>query len=181
MSAQLKELVILAKAGDADAFGELYKLYRKEMYTYACCVVGDSFIAQDAVSEAVLAAFKEISSLKNPDSFKGWLFKILNAACKTQYNKMKATLQIDENYDVATGGGLENLDLSQDLKNAMSILSQEERQIILMSIIFGEKSSDIAEMMDMPAATVRSKQQRALLKMRSKMKGYETERRNDDE
>ena len=183
MSAQLNELVLKAKAGDADAFGELYTIYYKEMYAYACCVVGDSFFAQDAVSDAVLSAFKGISGLKKPESFKGWLFKILNASCKNQYNKMKSTLQLDENYDVATGGGLEDLDLSQDLKAAMEVLSREERQIIFLSITCGEKSHDIAAILDMPAATVRSKQKRALAKMRVRLSGYENNEKGgaDDE
>ena len=83
MSAQINELVTLAKNGDAEAFGELYELYYKEMFYYACCVTGSDELAQDAVSEAVLAAFRQIGSLKKAEAFKGWLFKILCASCKT--------------------------------------------------------------------------------------------------
>mgnify|MGYP003323447787 CR=1 FL=1 len=44
--------------------------YYKEMYYYACCVTGSEELAQDAVSEAVLAAFRQIGSLKKAEAFK---------------------------------------------------------------------------------------------------------------
>ena len=81
MSAQINELVTLAQNGSAEAFGELYELYYKEMYCYACCVTGSETLAQDAVSDAVLSAFSQIKSLKKAQAFKGWMFKILCAAC----------------------------------------------------------------------------------------------------
>ena len=87
LSVQIDELVTLAKEGSAEAFGELYELYYKEMYCYACCVTGSESLAQDAVSDAVLSAFKQIKSLKNAKAFKGWLFKILCAACKRYYTE----------------------------------------------------------------------------------------------
>ena len=48
MSAQINELVTLAKKGDADAFGELYEFYYKDMYCYACYVTGNEDFAQKA-------------------------------------------------------------------------------------------------------------------------------------
>ena len=82
MSAQIKELVTLAKNGDADAFGGLYEIYYKDMYCYACYVTGSESLAQDAVSDAVLSAFRQIKTLRKAEAFKGWLFKILCASCK---------------------------------------------------------------------------------------------------
>ena len=87
MSAQISELVTLAKNGSAEAFGELYEIYYKDMYCYACYVTGSESLAQDAVSDAVLSAFQQIGSLRKPAAFKGWLFKILCASCK-RYSAM---------------------------------------------------------------------------------------------
>ena len=99
LSSQVSKLVALARDGDADAFGELYSIYSKEMYCYACSMVGNPDLAQDAVQDAVMAAFKEIKTLRNADSFKGWLFRILNSACRRQYNLSTENLPLIEEAD----------------------------------------------------------------------------------
>ena len=55
--------------------------------------------------------------------------------------------------------------LSVELKEALRILSAEERAVILLSIVCGYKSHEISEILDISASTVRSKQSRGLKKM----------------
>lgn len=173
MSAQINELVTLAKNGDADAFGELYEIYYKEMYYYACCVTGNESLAQDAVSDAVLSAFRQISSLRKPSAFKGWLFKILCAACKRYYTeneKKKSVIWLDDEnggFDNVTAA--EDLNVSVELQSALQKLSEQEREIVLLSVIGNYKSHEIAEILECPSATVRSKLKRSLEKLRRYM------------
>lgn len=173
MSAQINELVTLAKNGDADAFGELYEIYYKEMYYYACCVTGNESLAQDAVSDAVLSAFRQIGSLRKPSAFKGWLFKILCAACKRYYTeneKKKSVIWLDDEnggFDNVTAA--EDLNVSVELQSALQKLSEQEREIVLLSVIGNYKSHEIAEILDCPSATVRSKLKRSLEKLRRYM------------
>ncbi len=175
MSAQLNELVTLAKNGSAEAFGELYELYYKEMYCYACCVTGSESLAQDAVSDAVLSAFKQIKSLKNAKAFKGWLFKILCAACKRYYvdeQKKKSLVYLDdENGSFAEPMSCESVELSVELKKALEDLSHDEREIVLLSVLGNYKSHEISEILDCPPSTVRSKLKRALKKLRTALGG----------
>lgn len=173
MSAQINELVTLAKNGDADAFGELYEIYYKEMYYYACCVTGNESLAQDAVSDAVLSAFRQIGSLRKPSAFKGWLFKILCAACKRYYTeneKKKSVIWLDDEnggFDNVTAA--EDLNVSVELQSALQKLSEQEREIVLLSVIGNYKSHEIAEILECPSATVRSKLKRSLEKLRRYM------------
>ena len=168
MSAQINELITLAKSGNADAFGELYELYYKEMFYYARCVTGSEALAEDAVSDAVLSAFKQIGSLKKNEAFKGWLFKILCASCKRQYteNQHKKTLVWLDDETGEEPSGTDDAELSIDLKSALSVLSREEREIVLLGTVEKYKSHEIADMLGCKAATVRSKHKRALKKMR---------------
>ncbi|MBE6821270.1 MAG: sigma-70 family RNA polymerase sigma factor [Ruminococcaceae bacterium] len=175
LSAQINELVTLAKKGDADAFGELYELYYKEMYCYACCVTGSESLAQDAVSDAVLSAFSQIKSLKNSKAFKGWLFRILCAACKRYYTeneKKKSLVYLDDENggrdEPADFGGIE---LSFELKKALETLSVDEREIVLLKVLGGYKSHEIADILDCPSSTVRSKYKRSLDKLRNALDG----------
>ncbi len=175
MSAQIHELVTLAKSGNADAFGELYELYYKEMYCYACYVTGSESLAQDAVSDAVLSAFRQIKSLKNAKAFKGWLFKILCASCKRYYteNEKKKSLVYldDENGGYEEPAGFESIELSVELRTALEALSHEEREIVLLSVLGNYKSHEIADILDCPPTTVRSKLKRSLKKLRESLSG----------
>lgn len=175
LSAQINDLVTMAKSGDAEAFGELYELYYKEMYCYACYITGSEQLAQDAVSDAVLAAFKQIKTLKKAEAFKGWLFRILCSACKRYYteNEKKKDLVYLDDKD---GGSSEPVDfgsieLSLELKKALETLSREEREIVLLSVLGSYKSHEIAEMLDYPPSTVRSKLKRSLKKLRDVLGG----------
>ena len=171
MSAQINELVTLAKNGNAEAFGKLYEFYYKDMYCYACYVTGNEDFAQDAVADAVLSAFNQIKSLKNPKAFKGWLFRILCAACKRYYTeneKKKSLVYLDDenggNFEPVTIGGME---LSVELKRALESLPCEEREIVLLSALYKYKSHEIAQILDCPSSTVRSKLKRSLKKLRT--------------
>ncbi len=175
MSTQINELVTSAKSGNAEAFGELYELYYKEMYCYACCVTGSEILAQDAVSDAVLSAFTQIKSLKKAQAFKGWLFRILCAACKRYYTdsqKQNSMVSLDdENGGYGEPASFESLELSYEMKCALNTLSVEEREIVLLSVLGGYKSHEIAGILDCPSSTVRSKLKRALKKMRTEIDG----------
>lgn len=165
----------MAKNGSADAFGELYELYYKEMYCYACCVTGSEMLAQDAVSDAVLSAFRQIKSLKKPEAFKGWIFRILCASCKRYYteNQKKGDLVYldDENGGYAEPVSYGSVELSVELKRALETLSTEEREIVLLSVLGNYKSHEIADMLDYPPSTVRSKLKRSLGKLRGVLGG----------
>ncbi len=175
MSAQIKELVTLAKNGDAEAFGELYELYYKDMYCYACYVTGSEILAQDAVSDAVLSAFRQIKALKKAEAFKGWLFKILCASCKRYYTdeqKKKALVYLDdEDGGYQEPASFESIELSVELKKALETLSVEEREIVLLSVLGNYKSHEIADMLDCPPSTVRSKLKRSLKKLKKALGG----------
>lgn len=167
MGADIKKYVIAAKRGDAEAFGELYALYQKEMFRYACIVVGNPVAAEDAVSEAVIEAYENIGNLRNPGSFKGWMFKILNSACRRQYKDLNKDLPLIEEtgHEIIDPQGMEFRELSIDLQKAMSVLSHEDRQIVLMRAVAGTGSREIAESLGIPDATVRSRYSRAVAKL----------------
>ena len=175
MSTQIKELVAQAKNGSAEAFGELYELYYKEMYCYACYVTGSELLAQDAVSDAVLSAFRQIKSLKNEKAFKGWIFKILSASCKRHYTENQKTKTLvsldDEDSGFTEPASHENVELSVELRSALDELSVEEKEIVLLSVLDNYKSHEIAEILDIPPSTVRSKLKRSLKKLRDNLNG----------
>ena len=160
----LQNLVLAAKDGDKEAFASLYQLIYKDMYKFAYYTLKDEQDAQDAVSDAVMDAYAGISKLKSADAFKGWMFKILSAKCKRKlktYVDRKNQDDIDD-VEVSVNGSEESV----ELKQALSVLTDEERMIVSLTIFGGYDSQEIAKMLNLNRNTVRSKHSRALAKMR---------------
>ncbi len=144
-------------------------MYKNEMYRYACIVVGNADAAEDAVMDAVLEAFKNLPNLRKAESFKGWLFKILNMSCRKHYREFNNELPLNEQVDIyeSDSGGIEQAELSMELEQALSVLSPDERQIVMMRAVSGIGSLEISETLGISHATVRSKYSRALAKLKN--------------
>lgn len=164
MKKEMKKLVRSAITGDKDAFGTLYEIYSVDMYRFALSMCKNSFDAQDAVQETVLSVFKSIHGLKNPEKFKSYLFSSLSKTCKRK---------LSENYNIVEfedeGYVDSEIEFSIPVREALSKLDEESRQILMLSIAGGFKSREIGEMLSLPANTVRTKQKRALEKMREEL------------
>jgi RNA polymerase sigma-70 factor (ECF subfamily) len=160
-------LIERSKTGDSNAFAQLYSLYAVDLYRFAVYMMGNTHDAEDAVQEAVFSAWRNIHTLKENAVFKVWIFKILSNRCKTELmkkNKAPDILPIEE-YTFLIDEAYEDF-IGTDLKEALHNLTPPDAQIILLSIIGGFKSYELAEIFSMEPATVRSRQKRALEKLR---------------
>src|SRR2546421_234785 len=75
------DLIKAAKHGDSTAFSELAQRHYDPSVGYACSILGDFHLAQDAVQEAFLAAYRGLRALQNDDAFGGWLKSIVHHQC----------------------------------------------------------------------------------------------------
>ena len=162
----IDNLVSSAKNGSAEAFGELYEIYSKDMFRFAYYYLGSYAMAEDCVSECVCLAFQKIGSLRKSSSFKSWLFKILHNCCN---NAMREKILSTGNVEYTS---LTNLASEEDMgeklsiKEALAALSGEEREIVILHYCHGYTSKEIGEILEMNDATVRSKIMRSGEKMR---------------
>ncbi len=164
MRKDLKNTVVLAMNGDRNAFGTLYEAYSVDMYRFALSICKNTHDAQDAVQETALSVFKSIPTLKNPEKFKSYLFLSLSNTCKK-----KMANKIEQSEFVDTGYTDSEIEFSIPVREAMEKLDDISREILVMSVVGGFKSREIGELMNIPAATVRTKRKRALNKMREEL------------
>lgn len=169
MKNNLEQLVREAQTGNSKAFASVYSFYATDLYKFALWFTGNSADAQDCVQEAVLLSFKNITKLKKPSSFKSWIFKILSNVCKSKLNNpadRQNSVPIHEIHETVENAVIVDMGLTTELSEALSMLSDEERQIVLLSVIGRYKSNEIAQMLDITSGTVRSKLSRSLKKLR---------------
>ena len=140
--AELRELVSAAKKGDRDAFSQLYQEVYKDLYKFA------------------------LYCLK--DSFRPWIFRILSAKCKRRmrsYVRRRSETDL-ESADVPVSPGFESGE-SLELRRAMAQLSDEERLILSLVVVSGYDSGEAAAILGMNRNTLRSRQSRALAKLKT--------------
>lgn len=163
-------LIHSARRGDVSAFGSLYEQHATGMYKFALWYLKDPDDAEDAVQNCVLSAFRNIASVKKPESFRSWLFQILANACKDilRDKQKRGDLSIEE-ADAPVFDDYEDGSFTRML----SALNDEERRIVTLSVLGGFNSREISRLMKINENTVRSKLSRSLKKIRDR---YENDR-----
>lgn len=145
--------VRLAQQGSSEAFSRLYATLYKDMYHIALYSLRNSHDASDAVSDTVLDAFCTIKKLKNPESFRGWIMKILSAKIK----------RMQRNYFEVPGELKEDTSISEfdfesvELRESIDKLDTGSRLLLSMSVLGGYSSEEISKICDIKASTVRAR------------------------
>lgn len=163
---QLTELVHQARSGDAHAFSKLYETVYQDLYRFAVYTLHHPQDAEDAVSETVVDAFAQIASLREPEAFRSWIFRILSAKCSRRIRQyMEHPAELDETIPAKGLDWNESL----DVRRAFFLLPEEDRLILSMNLFAGYSSQEIGEILDMNPNTIRSRHSRALKKMQMQL------------
>ena len=153
-----KLLIKKAKKGNNKAFMDLLRIYEKDMYLLAKYMVKDDELIKDAVQDTILRVYERIEYLKNEDSFKFWLLKILGNKCRDILKKDKNIIyldvQIEEGY---MDKGYDEI----EIKNCIEKLNESQREIITLYYFNELTYKEISEIMNIPEGTVKSKLSRA--------------------
>lgn len=166
-----KELVLQAQKGDENAFCALYELYAKKLYNFAMFRLGDPYDAEDAVQNCMLVAFEQITKLKKAEAFSPWLFKILCCSCVTlikEQAKKRETQDLENALHLFSAED-EKMVSQSEVHEALAALSEEEQNIVLLSVIGGLKSKEIAKITGYSPGNVRQKLRRSLAKMKKRL------------
>lgn len=154
-----------------DFTAQYEKVYR-DMYRFALYSLGNPQDAEDVVSDAVLDAYAGFGRLRELGAFKAWIFKILTAKCKRklkEYAGRGKTVSEEEQGEMPAVG-MDFADAAA-VRQAFGRLDQQERMIISMHLFGGYSSREIGKLLHMKDGTVRSRQSRALEKMRDWLEG----------
>lgn len=163
---QLTELVHLAQTGDVHAFSQLYETVYRDLYRFALYTLQHPQDAEDAVSETVMDAFAQITALQKPEAFRSWIFRILSAKCNRHIRQyMSSAAPLEESVPAADHDWNESI----DVRMVFAQLSEEERLILSMNLFAGYSSQEIGDTLGLNPNTVRSRQSRALKKMKARL------------
>jgi RNA polymerase sigma-70 factor (ECF subfamily) len=151
-------LISAAKGGSADAVEALVRRYWDEAHRTAFLIVHDAAAAEDIAQEAVLAAVRRIDDFDRRRPFRPWLHRIVVNRSLDWLRKRRHEVHVNEPAAVAAP----EPGLPGEAMTALARLEPELRALIVMRHLHGYRSSELAHMLGLPAATVRTRLARAL-------------------
>jgi len=169
-----RDLVERAMAGDHDAFSELARVSIGRLYVVARLILRDDGRAEDATQEALVAAWRRLNGLRDPDRFEAWLHRLLVNACYREARRGRRQGSIEVHVQTlpmpeAAGSSGMDFDLADrdQLERGFRRLDVDQRTVLVMHYYLGFSLDDAAEVLGVPPGTVRSRLHRAIGAMRA--------------
>jgi len=178
-----QQLIDECLAGQTDAFGELVVRHQDRLHNTLCKMLGSTEEARDVAQDAFVQAFQKLDTFRGTAAFYSWLFRIaMNTAVSRMRKNRRVTVSVDA---VRARSGAEPVDNSTEavpshaielaerqaqVRVALAELSDDFRTVLVLKEIEGLKYEEIAEALDCPIGTVRSRIYRARCELREKLR-----------
>jgi RNA polymerase sigma-70 factor, ECF subfamily len=161
--------VIRAQAGDHAAFEQIATLMVRRLYATATLIVRDPDAASDAVQETLIEVWRDLGALREPDSFEGWVRRILVRRCyraAESGRRRRVEVRVLE-ADEPTVSHEARIGESDALERAFRRLSPEHRAVLVLHHRNGLELAETADALGIPLGTVKSRLNRATVALRA--------------
>jgi RNA polymerase sigma-70 factor, ECF subfamily len=163
-------LALRCRQGDAAAFGELVAEFERPLAYFASKLLGgDDDLALDVLQEVWLRAFRTIRRLDRPERVRAWLYRMTRGVAIDRVRKERAVERLEREHADARPEGEEPSFAAEDAEavhRAIDGLPLAYREVIVLHFIEGLSHDAIAEIVDCPAGTVKSRLHRAKQELR---------------
>jgi len=184
-----EELVARATAGDQDSFNQLVARWERPIYALAYRTLGREEEARDVVQEAFLRAYRGLKGFKGEAKFSSWLYRITLNLCRDWIRRERRApiVQVPEGVDpvdladaqVSPSESVEDLvgrrEMSQAVAKAMAELPEEQRVAIMLKEYHGLTFQEIADQLDCPLSTVKTRLYQGLSVLRRRLERQQAE------
>lgn len=179
-----EELVQRAQQDDDRAFGNLVERYETKVYSLAMKMLRNPEDAEDVLQDTFLRAYRGIKSFQGNSTFSTWIYRITaNSALMRLRKKQLPTVSIDDADERETPiniadwspGPVEQLltkETQKAMDEAIEALPPEFKQVFILRDVEELSNAEVAEILDLSVAAVKSRLHRARLKVRNRLALY---------
>jgi len=192
MASTDEELVSRSMGGDLDSFNQLVLRWERPIYALAYRVIGREEDARDVCQETFLRAFRALGGFKGQAKFSYWLYRITLNLCRDwiRRERRQPLAQTPEGVDlVELAGEAEDTESIEELvarkeigaavAKAMALLPEEQRTAIVLKEYHGLTFQEIADMLDCPLSTVKTRLYQGLTVLRRQLERSNVTRLKD--
>jgi RNA polymerase sigma-70 factor (ECF subfamily) len=175
------ECVRRVQQGDTDSFEVLVRRHQKAIFNLVYRLLGNYDEAAEVAQEVFLSAFKSIHQFRGEANFSTWLYRIgLNHAStrrKSLNSAQQRHIPLDGTEVIADSAvdpakNIEHKEIQQRVQQALNSLDPEDARIILLRDLQDVPYEDVAEMLDIPVGTVKSRLHRARQALKTSLAPY---------
>jgi RNA polymerase sigma-70 factor (ECF subfamily) len=166
-----QDLVERARQGDHDAFAVLAAAAISRLDAAAWLMLRDTDLAMDAVQNALVRAWRDLPTLRDPARFDAWLYRLLVNACTDEIRRARR-----HRFDVdigalttepGTADATSAIADRDELERGFDRLAPEERAVIVLHHFLDLPLPEVAQTLGIPLGTVKSRLYRGLREMRA--------------
>ena len=153
-----------ARRGDPAAFEAIIATRVAGAFRLAAAILGHEADPADAVQNALVAAWRELPRLRDPDRFDAWFHRILVNECRMQIRRTSrarevhagdATTSWDRLDDLSQASTLDRIEVLDLLEGAFEELNAEDRTMVVMHHLEDRPLAEVAAALHMPVGTVK--------------------------
>ncbi len=155
-----RTLVEQARQGDREAFAVLVHQVSDQLYAVAFRILRDPGRAEDVLQNALVLAWRRVPKLRDPDRFEAWIHRILVHACYDESQRARrwtANVRVLPVDGPSTPDGTDAVADRDELERAFRRLTVEQRAVFVLHHYLGLPLVEVAELLEIPAGTARSR------------------------
>ncbi len=158
--------------GDQDAFVQLYHASKDPVYCLILSIVKNSATAEDLMQETYLSVRKSACNYVPQGKPMAWIFTIAKNLAYMEMRRLQRQEPADlsEHEEAEGEDGISRAVDHMILRNALKLLEEKDRQIVLLHVVTGLKFVEIASIAELPLGTVLSRYHRAIRKLQKSVK-----------
>ncbi len=166
------DLIERAREGDSVAIAVFYEQYRDPIYRFLYYRLGDPQVAEDLTSEVFLRMINSLSDYHPQNvSFQAWLYQIARNLSIDHYRKasIRNHTFLEENLvtgDNSAGGPVERKLTSITLRQALTQINEDQRDVLVMRFVAGMPIADVAQSLRRSENAIKALQRRGLIALR---------------
>jgi len=144
---------------DKIEFEELYLSCKTALERFVYYKMAQKSNADDILQEVAITAFNNISSVKNPESFKAWILKIAMNKCNDFYRALakRHEITLDETIDTVVSINRYGISDTQIVRETLADMTDKDKQILFLYYFKNKPQSEIAQILKIPVGTVKSR------------------------
>ena len=165
--ARLDKLIAETALGNESAFEELYRSIKASVYGYSLSVLKRPHDAEDVTHDCFVRIYANARSYVSHGKPLAWILTIAKRLCFDRLSEQKNLTSLDDCENDFSDLSLLSNDELTAVRSLISLLSDDERSIIMLHAVSGFRHREIAEFLSLPLSTVLSKYHRAIKKLKA--------------
>ena len=153
-----ERLVVLAAAGEVQAFAVIYERHHADLYRYCRSILANAEDAADALQNTMLNAYRALSSSKKDVALRPWLFRIAHNESISLLRRRRPHAELDEAVDASRPGlegDAETRERLRQLVDDMRTLPEGQRGALVMRELSGLSYTDVGLALDVSSAAAK--------------------------